>query len=177
MTGEFHPEEEVLLRSQVYLGRPGFDVLTPMYVDETTAVLVNRGWVPLEMETVPVAGAAPPAGRVEVEGFVRHPLQSDTRERQISIVARVDLASLDSVVQGELAGFYLELTSIEASDGMLPIIDNAPDLSDGPHLSYAIQWFAFALVSVVGYGALIRSTVRRRSGLNRREAPQPPLPS
>jgi len=31
-----------------------------------------------------------------------------------------------------------------------------PELSDGPHLSYAIQWFSFAVIIVVGAAALAR---------------------
>jgi len=32
----------------------------------------------------------------------------------------------------------------------------APELDDGPHLSYAIQWFSFALIIVIGSIALLR---------------------
>ena len=177
--GEFRSEEEVLLRSQVNLGRPGFDVLTPLYVDETAAILVNRGWVPLEFDSTPVAGVPPPTGKVAVSGFARYPLDGDTpiESLQGSIVARIDLDSLNRGVAGELASFYLEMTSGPVTEGATPIIDAAPDLTDGPHLSYAVQWFAFTAVSLVGYAALIRSTARRRAGLNRRRGLQPPLPS
>ncbi len=38
-----------------------------------------------------------------------------------------------------------------------------PDVTDGgPHLAYAIQWFSFALIGVVGYGLLIRRAASRR---------------
>ena len=179
ITGEFQPAEEVLLRSQVNLGRPGFDVLTPFYLDEATAVVVNRGWVPFDLDQPPVREAPPPVGTVTVRGFVRHPL---VRTRvsggvQDGIVSSVDLAAMEQLTGAALESFYIELTEIDDRVSALPIIDNSVDLSDGPHLAYAVQWFAFTVVGVVGYAALIRSTARRRRGLTRREEPRQPDPS
>ena len=179
MTGEFQPAEEVLLRSQVNLGRPGFDVLTPFYLDEVTAVVVNRGWVPFDLDQPPVREAPPPVGTVTVRGYVRHPL---VRTRvsggvQDGIVSSVDLAAMQQLAGATLESFYLELTEIGDRVSALPIIDNRVDLSDGPHFAYAMQWFAFTVVGVVGYAALIRSTARRRRGLTRREEPRQPDPS
>ena len=176
MTGEFRPAEEVLLRSQVNLGRPGFDVLTPFYLDEATAVVVNRGWVPFDLDRPPVSEAPPPVGTVTVHGYVRHPL---VRTRvsggvQDGIVSSVDLAAMGQLTDAALESFYVELTEIEDHVSALPIIDSNVDLSDGPHLAYALQWFAFTVVGVVGYAALIRSTARRRRGLTRREEPRQP---
>ena len=179
ITGEFRPDEEILLRSQVNLGRPGFDVLTPFYFDDDSAIIVNRGWVPLEMDSPPVYEAAPPAGETNISGYTRYPLENaaDPLVPNTGIVARVDLLGLDATTAGELEMFYLELTHLLAGESALPIVDGPPEITEGPHLSYAVQWFAFAAVSLVGYAALIRSTARRRTGLSRREAPRPPLPS
>jgi cytochrome oxidase assembly protein ShyY1 len=179
MTGEFRAAEEVLLRSQVNLGRPGFDVLTPFYLDETTAVVVNRGWVPFDLDQPPVGEAAPPVGVVTVRGYVRHPLAraGATSGVQDGIVSSVDLAAIGLLTDATLEGFYIELTEVDESLSALPIIDNSVDLSSGPHLAYAVQWFAFTTVGVVGYAALIRSTARKRRSLNRREEPRQPDPS
>ena len=72
-TGTFVPESEVLIRSQVYRDVAGFDVITPLLAEDGPAVLVNRGWVPLEMDQVPVAEAPPPTGVVTVEGWLARP--------------------------------------------------------------------------------------------------------
>jgi len=42
----------------------------------------------------------------------------------------------------------------------------APEPGDGPHLSYAIQWFAFAGIVILGMGALIRKQAREREASN-----------
>ena len=178
MTGEFRPAEEVLLRSQVNLGRPGFDVLTPFYLDDATAVVINRGWVPFDLDQPPVGEAPPPVGIVTVNGYVRHPLVRTRVPGGVSdgIVSSVDLAAIGQLTDAGLEAFYLELIAIEDHTAALPIIDSGVDLSDGPHLAYAVQWFAFTAVGVVGYAALIRSTARRRRGLSRRGEPRPPDP-
>jgi cytochrome oxidase assembly protein ShyY1 len=53
--------------------------------------------------------------------------------------------------------FILQQSGIAAAQG-LPRRWPAPALDDGPHLSYAIQWFSFAVIIVVGTGALLRKT-------------------
>jgi surfeit locus 1 family protein len=180
ISGVLAPEEEVLLRSQVNQGQPGFDVLTPLYVDEVSAVIVNRGWVPLEFDSPPVDQAQPPGGVVTVEGIVRYPLSgsnlanTDGTTGKLGIVARVDLERLNLQIDGDLATFYVELKSLAPSGISQPIPPGIPEVSEGSHLSYAVQWFSFALVSTIGYAALIRSTARRRVGLRRR-AGSPPL--
>ncbi|MDF1595642.1 MAG: SURF1 family protein [Acidimicrobiia bacterium] len=183
IAGAFAPDEEVLLRSQVNQGQPGFDVLTPLYVDEIAAVVVNRGWVPLEFDAPPVAQALPPADVVTVEGIVRYPLTGSNLATtagavgKLDIVARVDLERLDGQIGGDLATFYVELTSLSPPGTSQPIPAGIPEVSEGSHLSYAVQWFSFALVSTIGYAALIRSTARRRAGLRRRAGSPPLAPS
>jgi surfeit locus 1 family protein len=125
-------------------------------------VIVNRGWVPLEFDTPPVA-ASPPEGVVEIAGLARlgqtRSGVGPTDPPGARVVSRVDLEHLAASVDGPLAPVWLQAS---VPDGDLPIPVPEPDVADpGPHLSYAIQWFAFALIGVVGYGALVRSHAHR----------------
>jgi surfeit locus 1 family protein len=46
----------------------------------------------------------------------------------------------------------------------LPIPPSPPDFSDeGPHLAYAVQWFSFAVIGLVGYVLLLGRARRSRS--------------
>lgn len=168
-TGTFLPSEEVLVRSQVFQGRAGFDVITPLVLDDGLAVLVNRGWVPLEFDTVPVEAAPPPEGTVTVEGIVRPSEQrgslgrDDSGAGQVTTVSRIDIDLLDAQMEGGLLPVYLEIVG-EPVPTELPVVAPPPEFNDdGPHLNYAIQWFSFALVGAVGYGFLLRRAVRRDS--------------
>lgn len=71
VTGRLEPQNEVLLRSRAYSGSPGYHVLTPLRLANGRALLVDRGWVPFELDDPPVQEAAPPAGTVTVTGVLQ----------------------------------------------------------------------------------------------------------
>lgn len=165
--GVFDASAEVLLRGQARAGSPGFDVLTPLLLEDGTTILVDRGWVPLAFDTPPVAAAPPPEGTVEVMGVIRSsqrpavigPTEPDGPLTQ---VARVDLERLSEQFP-RLAPVWIEVTSDDPPMGS-PRTGPLPDLTDdGPHLEYAVQWFAFALVGIVGFGFVIRRAGHRAS--------------
>lgn len=168
VTGRFDVSGEVLVRSQVFRGTAGFHVITPLVGERGIAVLVNRGWVPLGFDHVPVEGAPPPAGEVTIEGWV-HLTQmrpslgpEDPAKGRLTTLSRVDVGRIQQQVDVELAPVYVIATSEWGSE--LPVPAPEPDFSDdGPHLSYAIQWFGFALIGLIGYVFL----ARRRLGTSR----------
>lgn len=158
-SGEWDTSEEVLIRSQVELGNAGFHVITPLVVADGQAVLVNRGWIPLTMDTTPV-DEAPPERVDEIEGWVhrtetRPPLGAEEPDGNLDVFNRVDIDRIGSQLPYAVAPVYLVAMGEE---DQLPIPADPPDFSDeGPHLAYAIQWFGFALVGVVGFYFLARS--------------------
>jgi surfeit locus 1 family protein len=165
-TGEFRPVDEVLIRSQVHQSVAGFHVITPLVGEDGTAVLVNRGWVPLDADDVPVVAASPPDGTVTVTGWVR-PGQTrgslgpaDPADGRLVAMNRVDIDRIQKQVPYELEPVYLSV--LGEPEGELPVPAPEPTFEDeGPHLGYAIQWFSFALIGVVGYIFLLRRAARR----------------
>lgn len=160
--GTFDPESEIFVRNQVDDGSAGFHVITPLET-ETGTLLVNRGWVPLAAEKPPVPEAPPPEGEVEVEVLVR---LSEERPRfgrvepegELTVVNRIDLERLDQQFD-ELMPVWGQLVSGEPG---LPRELNVPAFDDdGPHLEYALQWYAFAVIAVGGAVFLIRSTAKK----------------
>lgn len=164
ISGTFVPDEEVLIRSQVVDGQAGFDIITPLVTEGGDAVAVNRGWVPLEYDSVPVMAAPPPDGTVTVEGLVRLSQQGTSVQPDSAVLTRVDLDLLDERIDADLLPVYLEVAGNQDVT-TLPVAAAPPDFIDeGPHFNYAIQWFSFALVGAVGYGFLLRRAVRHGSG-------------
>lgn len=165
-TGVFRPDDEVLIRSQVHQGVAGFHVITPLLGEEGDAVLVNRGWVPLILDQVPVTQAPAPEGTVTVTGWIR-PTQTrgalapaDPQDGRLVTMNRVDIERIRQQVPFDLAPVYI--TSLDDPAGELPVPAAAPAFDDeGSHLAYAIQWFSFALIGLVGYFFLIRRAARR----------------
>lgn len=174
LRGTFAAEHEVLLRGRSLDGRPGFNLLTPLLLAaeapglDGAAVLVERGWVPYDHDSVPVVDAAPPAGVVEVVGRLRAPSSSpgglaprDPAEGVLVQSYYVDVERLQRQMPFTLVPAYVTATAVTPPHpGALPLELPPDDLSDGPHLGYAIQWFAFALVGIVGYMILLRKVSR-----------------
>ena len=161
--GVFDTSEEVLVRSQVHEGNAGWHVITPLVLSDGRAVLVNRGWVPLEMDAVPVP-VVPPTGQVTVTGWVALTHERRTGgavepEGRLTRIARVDVARLQEQMPYALLPVYL------VADGKgesLPYGVARPDTTDeGPHLMYAVEWFSFTAIGLVGYFFLMRRAMRR----------------
>lgn len=169
VTGTFLPDLEVLIRSQVYLGSAGFDVVTPMLMDDGTAVLVNRGWVPLDFELLPTGELTPPVGPTTIEGWVHLTEEKptfgpvDPTGGVLEVFNRVDVGRIGEQLPVDVAPVYVVLIGERGSD--LPVPVALPTFADqGPHLAYAIQWFGFAIVGLVGYFFLARRRLRSTSG-------------
>ena len=165
VTGYFDSENEVLLRSRSRDGEPGWHVLTPLLMRSGQALLVDRGWVPYELDDTVLERAFPPIDRVNVIGTLM-PGQiprgrfsaRDPPEGELEAVFWVDLSRIEKQLSYDLEPLYLEMATQDPPQKMLPLPPKEPELTNGPHLGYAIQWFAFSLIVLVGYGVLIRKT-------------------
>lgn len=157
--GRYDAEGEVRIRSRSLDGRPGVWVVTPLRLDDGTAVAVNRGFVPLSTD-VP----APPGGEVAVTGllFATQERQGigpqDPTGRRLDELSRLDLDRLQQQYGGDLFPMWLQLAESDppAEEGELPILLPEPERDEGPHLSYAVQWFLFAGIGAVGWPLLLR---------------------
>jgi surfeit locus 1 family protein len=171
--GTFRPDEEVLQRGQQhpFSGQAGFHVLTPLELTDGGVVLVRRGWVPATLSEPPVAEAVPPPGEVTVEGVLERPVEQpgfgpqDPPDGHLDRVFHTDTARLASQVDGALFPMVLRIDAAPpaASVSELPVTVGPPVLDERNHFSYAMQWFAFAMLAVVTYGAWLWTRQRRRS--------------
>jgi surfeit locus 1 family protein len=155
--GRYDPAHEVVLRGRSYRGAPGVEVVTPLVFDGgRTAVLVNRGFLPAPDAMTVEADSLREPGEVRVRGIALlvpsgngAPLERSGR----TTWARLDLEALGSRMPYSLAPIYIR----QLPDPALPHFPRrleAPDINDGPHLSYAIQWFAFSIMAVV-FGVIV----------------------
>ena len=151
-------EHEVVLTHRGHNGSPGVDVLTPIRLPgQDTAVLVNRGWV------------YSPDGM-----FIELPRWRDTATTFTGYVdsfrsapgdtllgGRIRHASFEAIARSipyPIQPFYVVALTPASSDsssatpGIIRL--DPPRLDEGPHLSYAFQWFAFATIALIG-GAIV----------------------
>jgi surfeit locus 1 family protein len=177
-SGVYLPDEEVLVRNRSLGGSAGFWVITPLRLADGSAVVVNRGWVPFSMGPgASRAGTEPPQGQVTVTGLVQQSataglLQSDDApDGVLESLARIDLARYGAQLDEPVLPVFIQLESqAPAQSSTLPVMLARPELGEGPHLSYAVQWFVFATIAALGYPLVLR---RVGGGGNRKKRPSP----
>ena len=172
VTGEYDPAGEVALRNQAWDNHIGVHLLTPLKIaGSDEAVLVNRGWVPLEDYSSGDLTQYAEPGMVEVRGVIR------ASQSKPEIGGRAD--QVPSPGAGKLMAWNLvNVPGIAAQEAypLLPAyIQQEPDpqwtslpyrsqpdleLTEGPHFGYALQWFSFAAILVIGYPFYIRREER-----------------
>ncbi len=165
--GRFDAQRYYLLDNQVYRGRAGYDVLMPLRIKGSDAVVVvNRGWVPLGPSRAQLPAVPTPASAVRIKGILsRTPgelLQLGSQNRGSGewprVILRVDLGRMQRELSRELFPYLLQIDSQSPHAFRVhwkPYVD-----SPQRHTSYAVQWFSMAGILLVLYAAL--SARRRR---------------
>lgn len=166
-TGTYEPDDTVVVENRSLDGLPGAWVLTPLRLGDGAAVVVNRGFIRFDRSGEIVA-PPPPTGRVTVEGLV-FPTQRrgrfggvDPAEGKLAVLARVDLERLAAQVDYGVLPAYVQLVTSDPPEGEPAVGSPAlvalrpPEPDQGPHLSYAAQWFIFTTIAAGGYALLLR---------------------
>jgi surfeit locus 1 family protein len=169
-TGTYDTAHEFILSGRSLDEAPGNHVLTPLVLGDGSAVLVDRGWVPLEVDTPPVTGAAAaPTGHVTVEGLALPPdaVSEPPPSPAPAINTRIDLG-IAGLPYRLLPVYVLLATQTPAQSAPIPV--PPPTFDNGPHLGYMLQWFAVATIAIVGAVVLIVRDPRRSAA----SAPAPP---
>ncbi len=164
ISGQYDVEHEVTVKFVNRDGRPGIDVLTPLVLEDGTAVLVDRGFIETQRTNArPDVLPEPPDGEVQVTGWLR---VDSTAGGQATFVNDGQVRAISSRgiadhVPYELRSGYLNLQEqTPASDGLEP--EPRPDLGQGPHFFYGLQWWFFAALAIVGYGWFARTERQER---------------
>ena len=154
LDGNFLPEKAVLVRNRPYNGNAGFLQVVPFQLFTGEVVAVETGWLPTgskndEPDVIPL----PSSERVEIIARIRPAEPTLDRDAPQGQIATINIESLISKVQISepvYKSVYMRLAeSYNNSD--LPRVQAKPQLTEGNHLSYALQWILFALMA---FGAL-----------------------
>jgi len=154
LSGEYLGDEEVVVRNRPFGGSSGFEVITPFRLDDGTVFMVDRGWIAQGSDGRPSDYTAPPSGHVQVEARLKAGEERIEGRTTTGIeFATIDLAELaDRVGEPAYTGAYGVLVQSAADAAEPPLAAARPLRDEGPHLSYALQWFVFALLAFIGLG-------------------------
>jgi surfeit locus 1 family protein len=168
VTGRYDFTQQVVLRNQVWTNQPGVDLLTPLVISGTTrALLVDRGWIPQDEAAPDRRSQYDKPGVVTVRGVLRRPQAKPDFGGVPDPPLAVGQTRLDAwnIVNLERIGRQINVPMLPAYIQQSPektqaappyLTEPQLDLTEGPHFSYAIQWFTFAAILAVGYPIFVR---------------------
>jgi surfeit locus 1 family protein len=157
--GTYDFTHEMVLTNRIHDGSPGVNLVTPLrpYVGlgGDTVVLVDRGWVyspdGASVDQTKWREAQRAAGTGYVQEFSNSPAPAATSPDHPERLRWLDPMTVAGWSGYPVAHYYL---AVEADSDHLetdvPVRIPVPPLDEGPHMSYAIQWFAFAAIALVG---------------------------
>jgi surfeit locus 1 family protein len=166
VTGEFDFTNQVALRNRYNGDQYGYHLLTPLLYDGT-AVLVDRGWIPADSTSTPEDWRKyDEPGEVTVTGQIRLGQTkpafggvADTPPADGSPLWVWNNADVERIAPQMPYPILMVIVQPDAEAGdEAPPIPSQPEieLTEGPHFSYALQWFTFATILFVGYPFYLR---------------------
>jgi surfeit locus 1 family protein len=150
--GVFDYAHERVWRARSFDGVPGVAVLTPLRLRDGSAVFVDRGWAP-----------SPDGVHVDLARYRGRDTVDLVALAAVAPRGRgdVDPARLRDSLPYAIRPLVLQLLPARAPEG--PGLQRwpLPAITNGPHLGYAIQWFSFAVIALVGTAVLLRTERRK----------------
>lgn len=167
-SGLFDPTQQILLRNRYFEGKYGFELLTAFTTTKGEKFWVDRGWVQagataLDQPELPKL----PTDEVEIRGRLR----LDTSLPQgnffalpatgTGLISEANATSTNSKT-GIASEFYLDLLNGSSPELTPEVPAQLPELSDGPHFAYALQWILFAGLVIYGRYLIRREVLPRK---------------
>jgi cytochrome oxidase assembly protein ShyY1 len=179
-TGTYAVEDTVIVRYRTREGAAGVDVVVPLELADGTSLLVDRGWYATDNRGASTADVPePPAGEVTITGWVRRDAEGDSTEVTDQSTRAVDSGRIGDALGRDVLGGWVDLRS-ESPEPETPLVPvELPELDEGPHFFYGLQWWFFGALAIFGFFYLIYDEWRGGRGPwgnNQAPAPEPTTP-
>jgi surfeit locus 1 family protein len=170
--GTWDYAHEVELRYRSFDGQAGIHLLTPLKIDGSDIyLLVDRGWIPYQQADQASRRAYQQNERAAIEGLVNESHTQGDTKTDPGTFAQIDIPAISAQLPYPLLSYWVQ--RLPSGDNQTPPkSEGVPDLSDGTHFAYMIQWWAFAGTLLVTYIIFANQTMRR-STKKRRSANDP----
>jgi surfeit locus 1 family protein len=175
VNGEYAESGEIALRNQYWNNEWGVHLITPLRIlGSDQVVLVDRGWIPgADYQTGDWTKFAEP-GQVTVQGVIRSSQskaelgkRSDPTpapgEPPLATWNFVNIPRLEEQIGAPLLPIYIQQAPDPSWIGLPHRSEPDLELTEGSHMSYAIQWFLFTAILVIGYPFYIQRQEQKRA--------------
>ena len=165
VTGEYDFANQMALRNQYSEGIYGFHLITPLQFDGGV-VLVNRGWIPAESDSLPddwrmydEPGIVTVTGQIRLGqgkpsfGGVADALPADGSP--LWVWNNLDVTMMSPQMPYPILPIFIQPTTQGDSEPPIPY-QPIIELTEGSHFGYALQWFTFAVILFFGYPFYLR---------------------
>lgn len=172
-TGTYDVSHQFVVRYKTRDEGPGVNVVTPLVLPGGNAILVDRGWLKTKANADAVKDVpAPPRGTVQISGWMR---VNSTAKKSAITPRDGDVRAISSVgaaasVPYDLYDGYVNLRKQSPASAKTLTPEPEPDLSQGPHFFYALQWFFFGLLAVFGLLFFARAEAKEKTEAAARKA-------
>ncbi len=163
-TGTYAESDTVIVRYRTRGGASGVDVVVPLVTGTGPALLVDRGWLPAEGAEIDTADVpAPPRGVVTVTGWLRRDGTGESTTVTDRSTRAISSERIGEALDREVYGGFVDLRSEDPAPAEPLARAELPELDNGPHFFYGLQWWFFGLLALVGFGYLAYDERRGRS--------------
>ena len=164
MTGHFLPDNTLLVRNRPLNGAPGYLELIPFQRQDGVVVGIQAGWLPADDRlNPPKVFPKPSLETQEIWGRIRPSEPTLDREAPAGQIATINLPTFVQkigVKDRAVTKFYVALGENSFAKGGLPKLLSRPQLDEGNHLSYALQWIVFAVLAFSALVWAVRQEIR-----------------
>jgi len=178
-TGKFDFEHQVALRNQVRSRMtgtdPGYALVTPLVLSNGWVVLVERGWIPMEYDSPDAWAQFDEPGTIKVDGFIRKSMEKgelgstlvdptlSPGQEKLDFWNYINLPRMQEQLPYELLPIYIQQASSENQEELPYPLAVEPDLDPGAHLGFAMQWFFYAGLLLIGYPIWLKKQNKKAS--------------
>lgn len=163
LTGRYDIDKTVTIINRSQDGSAGYDIAIPFINEDGTAVLVNRGFVPLAVQQ-PVTTTQ----KISIVGYIRTAQRRgavgaiDSTDPGTTEFQRFDLPLIAKATSSDLlpTSYVQLIKESPASNSQWPSFVSMPELNEGSHLSYAVQWFFFSATAFTAWVFVVRRKLR-----------------
>ncbi|MBT3336300.1 MAG: SURF1 family protein [Anaerolineae bacterium] len=172
VNGTYDFENQVALRNRYFQNEYGYHLLTPLLLDNGSAVLVDRGWIPADGNDTPAdwrkydqPGPVTLQGQIRIGstkpdvGGVPDPELASGQEK-LEFWNIVNLERIRQQLPYPLITIFVQ-PDVDPEDSEPPIpYQPEIELTEGSHQGYALQWFTYATILFLGYPFYVRQQIK-----------------